>query len=289
MRMIRRICGGPIALGAVGLMIAAAGRVEAQAGRDVVLATTTSTQDTGLLDSLVPRFEKQCGCRLKVVAVGTGAALALGARGEADVVLVHAPGLEQKYVAEGKFVNRRLVMTNDFLVVGPPADPAGLRQSRTTAEAFQRLARGAVPFVSRADSSGTNLLEFKLWKAAGLQPSGPWYLQAGQGMGATLQIASEKKGYTLTDRGTYLALRSRLDLAPAFERAPELLNIYHVMETNPDSFPKVNKQGGRAFADFMLSPAVQGFIGSFGTAKFGQPLFTPQGGKREEDLQKRAA
>lgn len=263
------LCGAPLA---------------AQARRDVILATTTSTQDTGLLDSLVPRFEAGCGCRVKTIAVGTGQALALGARGEADVVLVHAPTLEQRYVAEGRFRNRRLVMTNDFVLVGPAADPAGLRQATSLKEAFQRLAAGNAPFASRADSSGTNILELAQWKAAGLNPSGGWYLQVGQGMAATLRIASEKGAYTLTDRGTYLAVRQSLALAVLYQGAPELLNIYHVMEVNPEAFPNVNQAGGRAFADFMVSPQAQEFIRTFGAARFGQPLFTPQAGKREEDL-----
>lgn len=266
------------------LATAVPGRIDAQT-RDVILATTTSTQDSGLLDSLVPRFESQCGCRVKTIAVGTGQSLALGARGEADVVLVHAPALERRYVSEGKFVNRRLVMSNDFVVVGPPGDPAGLSRATSLAEALRRLAQGKVVFASRADSSGTNILELNQWKAAGIVPGGSWYLEVGQGMGATLRVASEKGAYSLTDRGTYLALRPTLRLEIAFQGVPELLNIYHVMETNPAVFPAVNHAGGRAFADFMVSDAAQDFIRRFGVARFGQPLFTPQAGKREEDLQ----
>jgi tungstate transport system substrate-binding protein len=258
-------------------------------GRDVILATTTSTQDTGLLDSLVPRFEHSCRCRVKTIAVGTGQALALGARGEADVVLVHAPSLEQQYVAQGKFVDRRLVMTNDFVVAGPPADPAGLRKARQVGDVMRRLAEGRAPFASRADSSGTNLLELKLWKEARAEPRAPWYLQVGQGMGATLQVASQKGAYILTDRGTFLALKQRLGLTVLFQGVPELLNIYHVMVPNPDSFPRVNGAGGRAFADFMVAPETQQFIGRFGAGRFGQPLFTPAANRREEELQRRAA
>jgi len=257
--------------------------------RDVILATTTSTQDTGLLDSLVPRFERLCRCRVKTIAVGTGQALALGARGEADVVLVHAPSLEQRYVAEGKFVGRRLVMTNDFVVVGPSADPAGIRQARQVSDVIRRLAQGRAPFASRADSSGTNLLELKLWKEAGVEPKGPWYLQIGQGMGATLRVASQKGAYALTDRGTYLALKQGLDLGILFEGAPELLNIYHVMVPNSDSFPRVNATGGAAFAAFIVAPETQQFIGRFGADRFGRPLFAPAAHRREEDLLRRAA
>lgn len=261
----------------------------ARTNRDVILATTTSTQDTGLLDSLVPRFEHTCGCRVKTIAVGTGRALALAARGEADVALVHAPALEERYVAQGKFVGRRLVMTNDFVVLGPKADPAGLRRAKQVEDAFRALAEGKAPFASRADSSGTNLLELTLWKQAGIEPKGPWYLEVGQGMGATLRIASQKEAYTLSDRGTFLAQRSTLDLDVVFQGAPDLLNIYHVMLPNPDSFPKVNIPGGRAFADFLVGPETQAFIARFGTARFGEPLFKPAANLREEDLRRRAA
>jgi tungstate transport system substrate-binding protein len=279
--------GSPRTTGCAFLLlfsVALAGSLAAQARRDVILATTTSTQDSGLLDSLVPRFERICRCRVKTIAVGTGQSLALGARGEADVVLVHAPSLEKRYVAEGLFRNRRLVMTNDFVLVGPAADPAGLRQATSLKDAFQRLGAGNTPFASRADSSGTNILELNQWKTAGLAPSGAWYLQVGQGMAATLRIASEKGAYTLTDRGTYLAVHQGLALEVLYQGAPQLLNIYHVMEVNAEVFPNVNHDGGRAFADFMVAPATQAFIRTFGTAKFGQPLFTPQAGKREEDL-----
>ena len=268
---------------AVLLLFVAEGLV-AQARRNVILATTTSTQDTGLLDSLVPRFERQCQCKVKTIAVGTGQSLALGARGEADVVLVHAPTVEKRYVGEGIFINRRLVMTNDFLLVGPADDPAGLRGATSLREAFRLLSDGKAPFASRADSSGTNILELNQWKAAGIAPAGAWYLQVGQGMAATLRIASEKGAYALTDRGTFLAVRPSLQLDAVYQGAPELLNIYHVMEVNPEVWPNVNHEGGRAFADFMVSPATQTFIRTFGVARFGQPLFIPQAGKREEEL-----
>lgn len=256
----------------------------AQAGRDVILATTSSTQDSGLLDSLVPRFERLCACRLKTIAVGTGQSLALGARGEADVVLVHAPALERRYVSEGLFINRRLVMSNDFVIVGPGDDPAGVRGLPDVAQVFRRLADGTAPFVSRADSSGTHILELGQWTAAGRVPAGPWYLQVGQGMGAALRVASEKRAYTLTDRGTYLALRDLLALDILYQGSPALLNIYHVMEVNPEVFPRVNGPGARAFADFMVSPGTQGIIRGFGEQRFGQPLFAPQAGRRETEL-----
>jgi tungstate transport system substrate-binding protein len=266
------------------LLLCVAQGLAAQARRNVILATTTSTQDTGLLDSLVPRFEQQCRCKVKTIAVGTGQSLALGARGEADVVLVHAPSVEKRYVAEGTFINRRMVMTNDFVLVGPADDPAGLREAKSLKEALGRLAGGKAPFASRADSSGTHILELDQWQAAGIAPSGAWYLQVGQGMAATLRIASEKRAYTLADRGTFLAARQSLQLEILFQRAPELLNVYHVMEVNPEIWPNVNHEGGRAFADFMVSPATQAFIRTFGVARFGQPLFIPQAGRREAEL-----
>jgi tungstate transport system substrate-binding protein len=269
---------------ALALLLVLGGGAEAQARRDLILATTTSTQDSGLLDSLVPLFEKHCRCRVKTIAVGTGQALALGGRGDADVVLGHAPVLEERYVSEGLFRNRRLVMSNDFLVVGPEEDPAGLRGAQGMADALRLLASGKAPFVSRGDSSGTNILELNLWKAAGIRPEGAWYLQAGQGMAATLRIASEKGAYVLTDRGTYLAVRQSLALEPMLQGAPQLLNIYHVMEVNAEIYPNVNHAGARAFADFLVSPEAQGIIRTFGTARFGQPLFTPQAGRREADL-----
>lgn len=251
---------------------------------DVILATTTSTQDSGLLDVLVPMFEKQSGYRVKTIAVGTGQSLAMGARGDADVVLVHAPSLEKKYVAEGAFVNRRLVMLNDFVVVGPPSDPARIKGTRQLAQAFRQIAESKALFVSRGDNSGTHILEKALWEKAKAQPSGPTYIQLGQGMGAVLTVASEKGAYTLTDRGTYLALQKRLTLDIVFEKAKPLQNIYHVMELNPARFPKVNLAGGKAFADFLVSPAAQKVVQAFGVDKFGQPLFFPAAGKREEDL-----
>lgn len=263
------------------LLGVAPGLLTGQAGRDVILATTTSTYDTGLLDSLTPRFEKECGCRIKTVAVGSGAALALAGRGEADLVLAHAPALELRYVSAGKLANRRLVMSNDFVVVGPATDPAGLKTAATATDAFRRLAAGGALFASRGDSSGTNLLELAQWRLAGVAPSGSRYLQTGQGMGATLQVASEKGAYALTDRGTYLALRSTLNLAILFEGAPELLNVYHVLESDPASHPGVNAAGGRALADFFLRRDVQDFIRTFGVATFGQPLFVPRAGQEE--------
>ena len=253
-------------------------------GSTVVLSTTTSTQDSGLLDVLVPVFERQSGLTLKPVSVGTGQALALAARGEADVVLVHAPALEKKYVAEGKLLNRRLVMYNDFVVVGPENDPAKIRGEPRAAAALAKIGAAGARFVSRGDKSGTHLLEQTLWKEAGVTPAAPWYIESGQGMGATLGIAADRRAYTLTDRATYLALARRLALTTLVEGDRALFNVYSVMEVNPANGPRVNAAGGKAFADFMVAPATQAVIRAFGVEKFGRPLFVPIAGKKDEDL-----
>jgi tungstate transport system substrate-binding protein len=271
-----------IALGALILGLAAGG--PAAAGQAVILSTTTSTQDSGLLDVLVPLFEKQTGSLVKTISVGTGQALALAGKGEADVALVHAPDSEKKYVADGLLVNRRLVMHNDFLIVGPDDDPAHLKGVKSAVDAMKRIADAKATFVSRGDNSGTHQLEQKLWAAAKVSPAGAWYLQAGQGMGATLGIGSEKRGYVLTDRATYLAFKKRVQLVPMVERDRILLNIYSVLEPNPAKFPRINVAGGKAFADFMVAKETQEVIRTFGVEKFGEPLFFPDAGKREEDL-----
>jgi tungstate transport system substrate-binding protein len=251
----------------------------------IILSTTTSTQDSGLLDVLVPMFEKQTGLSLKAISVGTGQALALAARGEADVTLAHAPSLEKKYVAEGKMQNRRLVMYNDFVIIGPPADPAKIRGEKRAVEALKKIASTwGARFVSRGDKSGTHSLELALWKQAGVQPSAPWYIESGQGMGATLGIAGDRHAYTITDRATMLAFAKRVQLPVMVEGDRPLLNIYSVMEVNPANGPRVNAAGGKAFADFMVSPEVQHVIKTFGVDKYGQPLFVPIAGRNEEDL-----
>lgn len=251
--------------------------------KDVILATTTSTVDTGLLDVLVPRFEEQSGYNVKMIAVGTGQALAMGERGEADVLLVHAPTAERKLVEAGIGVNYRLVMHNDFIIVGPPEDPAGIK-GKPSVEAFRAIAGTKAMFVSRGDDSGTHKKELAVWKEAGITPAGNWYQESGQGMGATLLMASEKRAYTLTDRGTYLAQRANLRLAILSEGDRSLLNIYHVMQVNPKKFAKVNAEGARAFVEFMVAPETQEIIADFGRDRFGGPLFIPDAGKTMEDL-----
>lgn len=250
----------------------------------VILSTTTSTQDSGLLEALVPLFERQTGYSVKTIAVGTGQALALAARGEADVVLAHAPALEKKYVADGKMLNRRLVMYNDFVIIGPAEDPAKIKGMPKAADALKAIATSGSRFVSRGDNSGTHTLEKALWKLAGVEPQTGWYIESGQGMGATLGIAADRKAYALTDRGTYLAFQKRVRLPILVEGDAPLLNIYAVMEVNPANGPKVNTAGGKAFADFMLSVDVQKVIKTFGVDKYGQPLFVPIAGAKEEEV-----
>jgi tungstate transport system substrate-binding protein len=231
----------------------------------------------------VPMFEQASGYSVKTISVGTGQALALAARGEADVTLAHAPALEKKYVEEGKMLNRRLVMYNDFVVIGPAEDPAR-GKGLPAAEAFRRIAAAEARFVSRGDKSGTHLLEQALWRQAGIEPKAPWYIESGQGMGQTLGIAHDRRAYTLTDRGTYLAFQKRVDLPVLVEKDRPLLNIYSVIEVHPANGPRVNAAAGKAFADFMLSPAVQGVIRTFGVDKYGQPLFVPVAGQQEEEV-----
>ena len=268
------------------LVLLAPGVVRSQpATPELILATTTSTQDSGLLDVLVPQFEAQSGFSVKTIAVGTGQALRLGERGEADVLLVHAPEEERAWMAAGHGVDRRIVMHNDFVIVGPSDDPAGLRASPTAADAMVKLALAGAPFVSRGDNSGTNILEKKIWRQAGVDPVGQsWYVEVGQGMGQTLTVANDKLAYTLADRGTYLSRRGNLDLAILAEGFPSFLNVYSVMVVNPDKGPYVNAEGAWAFADFVVSPEAQATIGAYGTDRFGQPLFFPDAGRTEEEL-----
>jgi tungstate transport system substrate-binding protein len=268
----------------MGLMRGAPAEAAESKDSNVILSTTTSTQDSGLLEVLVPLFEQQTGYSIKTISVGTGQALALAAKGDADVAMVHAPSLEKKYVADGKLLNRRLVMYNDFVIIGPKDDPAKIKSSKTALTALKLIEQSKSRFVSRGDNSGTHNLEKTLWKEAGVQPKGDWYIEAGQGMGATLGIANERNAYTITDRGTYLALAKRVTLPILVEGDRLLLNVYSVMEVNPANGPRVNTAGGKAFADFMVSPRAQSAIKSFGVEKFGQPLFVPVAGKKEEEL-----
>jgi len=244
--------------------------------QDLILSTTTSTQDSGLLDVLIPRFEAQTGYKVKTVAVGSGAAITLGQLGEADVVLAHAPDNERQFVASGVGINRQIVMYNDFIVVGPPEDPAGIKGTSDPLAALGRIAAKGSAFISRGDSSGTQQLELQLWKDAGIAPKGQgWYVESGTGMGQTLQIADQKRAYTISDRATYLAYKDRVKLDVLVEKDERLINVYHVIAVNPQRVPVVNAAGAQAFIDFLLAPDTQVFIGQFGRDKYGQPLFTP--------------
>lgn len=259
----------------------------APANPDLILATTTSTQDSGLLDVLIPLFEQQTGYKVKVVAVGTGAALKMGQEGNADVLLVHAPSSEKTYMDGGDGKDRLLVMHNDFIIVGPLADPAALKGIASAVGAFKKIATTGAIFISRGDQSGTNTKELALWKTAGLDPASQkpaWYVESGQGMGATLTIASEQGAYTLTDRATYLANKANLQLDLLLEKDNSLLNVYHVITVNPVKWPKVNYDGAIAFAKWITDPATQAVIGKFGVDKYGQQLFIPDANKTDSDL-----
>ncbi len=258
----------------------------APANPDLILATTTSTQDSGLLDVLIPAFEKASGYKVKTVAVGTGQALKMGADGDADVLLVHAPSQEETFVSDGNGIDRKLVAHNHFMVVGPKDDPAKISNGLTAAQAFTAISKSGSSFVSRGDGSGTETKELAIWKDAGITPKGQsWYIQSGQGMGATLQLASEKKAYTLSDDATFLANQSNLDLASLVKGDPVLLNIYHVISVNPEKWPKVNAAGATAFSDYVTGADGQQIIATYGQDKFGQPLFTADAGKSEDSLE----
>ena len=252
---------------------------------DLLLVSTTSTQDSGLLDVLLPAFTAQTGYRVQLVAVGSGQALKIGEQGNADVILLHSPAAEKEFVANGFGIDRRLVMHNDFVIVGPLSDPATLRTQPTLDSVFKKIFSSASTFVSRGDESGTHVKELALWKQAGLDPHGqPWYLETGQGQGATLSIASEKGAYALTDRGTFLAYKSNVDLEILVEGDPFLLNVYHVITVNPEKFPNTNLEGAKAFADYITSPAGQKIIAEFDVKEFGQPLFFPDADKTDAEL-----
>jgi len=268
------------------LLISGVAPVHAQE-KTIILATTTSTQDTGLLDVLIPAFEKQSGYFVKTIAVGSGQAMAMGQKGEADVLLVHSPAAEKKFMDEGYGVKRQLVMHNDYIIVGPSEDPAKINGMKSSSEAFKKIASAETLFLSRGDNSGTNAKEKEVWKASGVNPEGKtWYQQTGLGMGQTLNVTAEKKGYTLADRGTYLSLKKNLGLDISVEGDPILLNIYHVIEVNPAKWPKVNAAGAKAFADFMVSKETQDIVKTFGVDKYGSPLFFPDAGKKDEDVGK---
>jgi tungstate transport system substrate-binding protein len=257
----------------------------APANKTIILATTTSTQDSGLLDELLPLFEKQTGYFVKTISVGSGQAMKMGEKGEADVLLVHSPDAEKKFVAEGYGVNRMLVMHNDFVILGPKTDPAKIKGEKSAKEALKKIAAANALFLSRGDNSGTHALEKKLWKSTGVNPEGQkWYQQTGLGMGQTLNVAAEKNGYSIADRGTYLSMKKNLGLDILVEGDGALLNIYHVIEVNPAKWPKVNSAGAKSFANFVVSKKAQAIIKTFGVKKFGGALFFPDAGKDPKSL-----
>ncbi len=251
----------------------------------LILATTTSLQDSGLLDVLVPAFEKASGYTVKTVAVGTGQALTMGQQGNADVLFVHAPTQEQAFMTAGWGVDRRLVAHNYFWIVGPASDPAGISGMTSAVDAFKKIAASGAAFVSRGDNSGTNTKELAIWKSAGITPSGSWYISSGQGMGATLQIASQKGAYTLTDTATFLSNQANLALKALLKSDSSLINIYSVIAVNPAKWPKVNAAGAKAFEDYVTGAAGQQIIASFGIDKYGLALFNADAGKDYSSLQ----
>lgn len=280
MRRRRALRSGKTLFALVALLAISAGvltgcSAEQQSKRVILFATATSAQDSGLLDLLVPLFEANSTYRVKTIAVGTGEALAMARRGDADVVLTHAPAIERAAIEAGDVLPGRVVMVNDFLVVGPTSDPAGVRGTTDATAGFGAIADSLALFVSRADGSGTHDLEQRLWRAAGKQPDPARYLKAGQGMGATLQIASEKSAYTLVDRGTYLAFQGKIRLTPAVEGDPQLENRYSVLQVSPERSASINRAGAEAFADFLVGHDAQAAIAIFGVARFGQRLFHP--------------
>lgn len=241
---------------------------------EMILATTTSTVDSGLLDTLIPAYEGGSNCSVKTLGVGSGEALELGASGNADVLLVHSPQEEEEFMAAGEGSRRDAVMHNDFVLVGPPDDPAGVAGAPDAAAAMRLIADSGETFVSRADESGTNTKELDLWDRAGVTPEGDWYVETGQGMGETLTITSQMQGYTLSDRGTYLATQG-LDLDVLSKRSKDLLNFYHVIVVNESG---TNRGCAEEFADWLLTPDTQQLIGSFGVKEYGRQLFKPDAG-----------
>ena len=252
---------------------------------NIILATTTSTQDSGLLDVLVPMFQEQTGYVVQTIAVGSGEAMKMGEEGNADVLLVHAPASEVTFMEAGNGTDRFLVMHNDFIIAGPAADPAGINGMTDATQAFKAIFEAGVPFITRGDNSGTHKKELMLWKSVELDPAGQaWYVETGQGMGASMTIASEKEAYILTDRATYLANQDKYQLELLVEGDNSLLNVYHVITVNQAKWTDVNYEGALAFAKFMTDPVTQEIIGEFGMQTFGQPLFYPDAEKTDSDL-----
>ena len=264
-------------VGALSLTAALLALPATAAKLDIKMATTTSTDNSGLLQYLLPKYEADCHCKVRYTAVGTGNAIKLGENGDVDMIMVHARPAEDKFVAEGYGVNRRDLMHNDFLIVGPHSDPAHIRGTKDVSAALKKLKASGATFVSRGDDSGTNKKEVLLWKAAGVDPKGPHYLSVGQGMGQTLTIAGEKRAYTLTDRATYATYKAKTGLEIMVERAPQLLNPYGVIAVNPKKYPDVNYEGAMHFISWLTSEEGQKAIAAF--RPHGQQLFFPDARK----------
>lgn len=252
--------------------------------KELKLATTTSAQDSGLLARLLPKFETESGYRVRVRAVGSGQAMDMARQGQADVLLVHDPESEKKLMAEGIGTNRKLVMHNDFILVGPGGDPAGVRGGQSIADAFRKITAARSPFVSRGDASGTDKREKGIWMKVNIDPRSLNYQETKSGMAETLAIASGKKGYVLTDRATFLAQKHGLDLEIMVEGDDLLLNMYHVIQVSPGKFAGVNAEGARLFADFLVGSEAQNIIGGFMKDTFGHSLFVPDGGRTEGEV-----
>lgn len=242
---------------------------------NIKLATTTSTQDSGLLDAILPVFEEETGYKVEVIAVGTGAAIKMGESGDVDVLLVHSRAAEDKFVSDGYGVNRKDVMYNDFLIIGPANDPAGVKGTTDAAAALAKISQTQSVWLSRGDDSGTHKKEMTIWKAAGIEPQGNWYNSVGKGMGDTFRMANEMNGYTLIDRATYLFNKDNYQLEPMVEGDQVLFNPYGVIAVNPEKYPNVNNDGAMAFINWLISDETQALIGEYGKDKFGQALFVP--------------
>jgi tungstate transport system substrate-binding protein len=266
----------------LGLLVAAAAQPINKP--ELIVLTTTTTQDSGILRVLTDAFAKKSGLAVKVIVAGSGDILKQGARGEGDVLLTHSPDAEQAWMAEGNGTSRWLVMYNEFVIIGPPRDPANIKGLRA-ADALKRISQNKMAFVSRGDRSGTHVRELEMWKRAGVEPKGQsWYYETGQGQGHTMDVASQFRAYAFTDVGTYLVHARRIRLSILVENDPALYNVYHVMPANPAKFPKVNASGAKAFADWLVSAEGQDLIADFGKAQYGRALFVPASSLREDEL-----